>query len=120
MTRARSCAKNRELVGFERDFLEQVQAICWNRRVVRGRAVDGSGGQLVGLAPRTARAGDTLVVLYGRTVPVAMRPHVDNVGGGTQWELLGEAYVHGMMDGEAVCAAANMKIGCSDQMFEIR
>jgi hypothetical protein len=108
-----------ELVGFEREFLEQVQAVCWNRRIVRVSATDGSGKEFVGLAPRSARPGDTLAILYGCSVPVLMRAHRDEQSA-TQWELLGEAYVNGLMNGEAVCARSTGDIEFEERIFEIR
>ncbi|KAF2644924.1 HET-domain-containing protein [Massarina eburnea CBS 473.64] len=51
-----------------------------------------------GLAPRTARAGDEVFVLLGCSVPVILRP-VENTD---FFEVVGECYVEGYADGEAV------------------
>jgi hypothetical protein len=49
----------------------------------------------VGLAPSHAEPGDVIVIIYGAIVPFILR----NVGDG-QFNLVGEAYVHGIMVGE--------------------
>ena len=48
------------------------------------------------LIPSTARAGDTVLVAYGGLTPFVVRAV------GQEYELLGPAYVHGIMDGEIV------------------
>ena len=49
----------------------------------------------VGLAPSFAMPKDIIVILYGCTVPYVLREFY-----GGKLELIGEAYVHGIMDGE--------------------
>ncbi|KAN0091804.1 hypothetical protein V8E51_017651 [Hyaloscypha variabilis] len=48
----------------------------------------------MGLAPSTAREGDLVCVLLGGDVPFILRPSKSN------YSLIGESYVHGIMDGE--------------------
>jgi hypothetical protein len=50
----------------------------------------------IGLGPHIARHGDIVCVLLGAHVPFILRPV------GDQYQLLGECYVHGIMDGEAL------------------
>jgi hypothetical protein len=50
----------------------------------------------VGLGPIKARQGDHICILYGCSVPLVFR----EIKGG--FSLVGEAYVHGFMDGEAL------------------
>lgn len=52
----------------------------------------------IGLAPHGTRAGDLIYIILGANVPYALRPRSDNVG----FELIGEAYVQGIMQGEAL------------------
>ncbi|KAF8854517.1 HET-domain-containing protein [Acephala macrosclerotiorum] len=52
---------------------------------------------LLGLAPMDAEVGDRIALLEGGSVPYILRP---KVGRGNEWELIGDAYVHGIMDGE--------------------
>ncbi|PMD28931.1 hypothetical protein L207DRAFT_380461, partial [Hyaloscypha variabilis F] len=50
----------------------------------------------MGLAPSTAREGDLVCVLLGGDVPFILRPSKSN------YSLIGESYVHGIMDGEKI------------------
>ncbi|CEF73703.1 hypothetical protein FGSG_01556 [Fusarium graminearum PH-1] len=59
----------------------------------RGFAVTSRGWFVVG--PDVMEAGDVVVVLYGGKLPFLIR----RKGPGT-WMLIGECYVHGMMNGE--------------------
>lgn len=43
------------------------------------------------------KQGDQICILYGCSVPVVLRPE-----GGGRWKLVGECYVQGVMDGEAL------------------
>jgi hypothetical protein len=52
-------------------------------------------GGYIGLAPRFADVGDKIAILKGGRVAYALRP-VSN-----RWRLLSDAYVHGVMRGEA-------------------
>ena len=51
----------------------------------------------VGMAPQKARKGDVVCVLYGASVPFILRPMHDDC-----YEFIGESYLHGFMEGEAV------------------
>jgi Heterokaryon incompatibility protein (HET) len=51
----------------------------------------------VGLAPSHAEVGDVIVIIYGAIVPFIVR----DLGKG-RFNFVGEAYVHGIMDGEYV------------------
>jgi hypothetical protein len=50
---------------------------------------------LIGLAPRFLQRGDSVALVKGAKVPLAIRPS------GSRWRLVGECYVHGKMQGEA-------------------
>lgn len=65
----------------------------------------------VGLGPMPTRKGDLICVLYGCSVPVVLR----KVGG--HYVFIGECYVHGLMDGEALDLLAIKK--ATEQEFEI-
>ena len=56
---------------------------------------------LIGLAPRNAQVGDTIAVLEGGQVPFIIRgPNGD--GDSKTWRMVGDTYVHGIMDGEGM------------------
>lgn len=49
------------------------------------------------LVPERAQIGDHIVVLLGGDVPFVLRPRAEG-----HWSLVGESYIHGFMDGEAL------------------
>jgi Heterokaryon incompatibility protein (HET) len=75
----------------------------WHNGLVeaRGRALFVTGKGFIGLAPEGAKQGDRLAVLLGGDIPVVMRSAREG-DGGSGWELVGECYVHGIMDGEVL------------------
>jgi len=56
---------------------------------------------MFGLVPGLARERDVICIVYGCSVPVVLR-EVKGKGGEQVWEFVGECFVHGMMDGEAM------------------
>ncbi|PVH76559.1 hypothetical protein DL98DRAFT_641110 [Cadophora sp. DSE1049] len=81
------------------EFLDRVQSMTWNRKVFLTRSKL-KGMQLLGLAPSNAWEGDTVCILYGCSVPVILRKVDDDEG--VYYELVGECFLYGMMDGEAL------------------
>ncbi|RDW58486.1 hypothetical protein BP5796_12416 [Coleophoma crateriformis] len=79
--------------SFVVEFLRRVQSVIWNRKFLVTK------DNRIGLAPMAAREGDVICILYGCTVPVVLRP---SDGSRTHWSVIGECYLHGMMDGEAI------------------
>lgn len=55
----------------------------------------------VGLVPADAKPGDLLAVVRGASVPYVFRPRGEGLD---EWQLIGEAYVDGLMDGEVISA----------------
>lgn len=81
-------------------FLKRVQEVVWDRKFLLSKGSGREGDKpLFGLAPTTAQEGDLICILYGCSVPVILR----KMGSDSDpfYHLIGEAYVHGMMDGEA-------------------
>lgn len=72
------------------DYLYQLQDTAFGRR-----PFSMSTGH-VGIGPSHMSTGDLLYVLVGADVPYVIRSSTDG-----RLELIGEAYVHGAMDGEA-------------------
>lgn len=77
------------------EFLERVQSVVWNRALFRTTATN-----RFGLTSAEAQTGDMICILFGCSVPVLLRPRP--VSTPTTYEFLGECYVHGIMDGEAM------------------
>jgi len=69
------------------------------KRVVRTRT-----GYLA-LVPRAVQKGDKIVVLKGGPVPFLLRPK------GEEFSLLGDCYVHGVMNGEVIRGASGKAPG---------
>jgi hypothetical protein len=67
-------------------------------RQVNARPVRTQNGW-VGLAPAEVLPGDVIVLLVGGTTPFVLRP-VTLEGGKCKYVLVGESFVHGIMDGE--------------------
>ena len=90
------------------DFLQRVQSVIWNRKFLVSR-----DNKWIGLAPMAAQEDDVICILYGCSVPVVLREQ--KAGGSTFWQFVGECYVHGMMDGDAMDQSDQV-----EEKFEIR
>lgn len=80
------------------DFLAYVQ--LWSQQ----RTLIYSTRGYIGLAPSSTLPGDKICVLYGFYAPVILRPHPDNA-----YTFIGDAYIHALMDGEAVAPRKTKK-----------
>jgi Heterokaryon incompatibility protein (HET) len=74
------------------NIMESFNAAYQCRRLFRTRR------NYLGIAAQSLKDGDVVWVLAGMAVPVVLR-HKDEKRG--SWEFVGEAYVHGIMNGEA-------------------
>jgi hypothetical protein len=107
--RASDSARSKKGFDFERaTSMQDVSSLnyCINRRFF----VAGTGS--MGIGPRCMQPGDVVTVLRGGQNPFILRKKGDSY-----W-LLGEAYVHGVMDGEAV--QMHKARGGSEEIFHIR
>jgi hypothetical protein len=68
--------------------------------VAMGRRLITTEKGYIGMTINKARQGDLLVVVLGATVPFVLRPNEQD---GT-YAFVGEAYIHGIMEGEAIDA----------------
>jgi hypothetical protein len=69
------------------ELLQRIQSVIWSRRFV----ITDQGA--MGLVPANAQVGDVIMVLYGASVPIALRKL------SISYRLVGECYIHGAMDG---------------------
>jgi hypothetical protein len=67
------------------------------REVKRGRRMFRTDGNLLGMGSRSVEVGDEVWVLKGGNVPFVLRRVKEGV-----YRLVGDAYVHGIMHGEAI------------------
>ncbi|KAJ4352232.1 uncharacterized protein N0V89_007579 [Didymosphaeria variabile] len=65
------------------------------RDITMWRRLFNTTGGYLGLGPRDVQKGDSICVLHGSPFPMVLRQL------GESWEIVGEAYIHGLMDGEA-------------------
>jgi Heterokaryon incompatibility protein (HET) len=74
--------------------------LSWMRNTVPstlpGRTFIASRQGFMGLAPIESRVGDVICIIVGNETPLILRPK-----GEDKWTLVGECYIHGIMDGEA-------------------
>ena len=70
----------------------------------------------IGIGPDTTKAGDIVCTLFGSTVPFILRA----VEGSEKFRLLGESYVHGIMDGELWKETDDGKIEPAAEGLELR
>ena len=66
-------------------------------RIITGRRFFWTRSGFMGIGPAAAKANDTICVLFGGQVLYVIRAK-----DGERHEFIGECYVHGFMDGEAV------------------
>lgn len=116
-------------VSIMAEFLRRVQSVIWNRTLMRIKR-----GDFLGLGPRATEVGDCKfeLVRYGQcssqadcvftavcillscSVPVVLRKDPR----GNHYKFLGAAYVHGMMDGDAISLQEKKRL--PSQTFELR
>jgi hypothetical protein len=105
-----------------REFLHRVQEVVWNRRLAR-ITFKYTGVVTLCLVPKHTQPGDMIALLYGCNVPVVLHEHrVKGRGEARLWRVLGECYVHGMMDGELNSYRKNMPkpmLQQMEMMFEL-
>ena len=87
-----------------------------NRRLVNTQL-----GRL-GLAPSPVRKSDLVCILFRCSVPILLRWQQDAVTDEEYFQIIGECYIHGIMEGEAL-ELARSKSGNNTfpkQVFEVR
>lgn len=67
-----------------------METVCGTRRLLL------TNGQYLGIGPRSTAVGDQIWIFPGASVPFVLRPRSSG-----RFRLVGEAYVHGIMYGEA-------------------
>jgi len=71
---------------------------------------------LFGLGPPRCKKGDFVCILYGCSVPVVLREASPK----GSYVLVGEAYVHGKMEGEAVADLGKGRTWGAEEIFNLR
>jgi hypothetical protein len=106
-------------------YLKRVECVIWNRKFIQSELkdfVDATGHitqrKLFGLAPESARVKDLICILLGCSVPVILREH--RVSTDHYFEFIGEAYIYGMMDGEALAGKKMDELKDSCDTFKLK
>lgn len=97
-------------------FVHRVQEVVLNRRLINTE----HGG--LGLAPLLAEKRDVVCIIFGCSVPIVLRRQQDAGTGEEYFQFIGECYIHGMMEGEAL-ESARFQSGNNTipkQEFELR
>jgi hypothetical protein len=81
-------------------YLKRVQAVVWSRKFFECQEAAEEDKSLFGLGSRFIKDMDLVCILFGCSVPVVLREKTDDSG--RYYEFVGECYVHGKMDGEAL------------------
>lgn len=97
----RPAQKSRSTVGDMQAYHRSIVPAITGRKLFR------SAGEhnVLGLSPFFAEPGDELWILRGSQVPFVLRPRQEGsrvAGTERRYELVGEAYIHGLMHGEIV------------------
>ncbi|KAF2970139.1 hypothetical protein GQX73_g3440 [Xylaria multiplex] len=75
---------------------EQWEVFSWAINNMAWRRLMGTRDGRMGTAPAAAQVGDRIALLLGCSVPMVLREKKDG------WVVIGECYVHGVMDGEVL------------------
>ncbi|OTB04524.1 hypothetical protein M426DRAFT_320644 [Hypoxylon sp. CI-4A] len=104
--------------GIMHDYIKRVQAVIWNRVVLKAAdETNRRGEDLVGVGPPLTEKDDLICIVFGCSVPCIIRPWMANPSSrdhekrrrkprlGEQpdyYEFIGEAFIYGKMDGQAI------------------
>jgi hypothetical protein len=103
-----------------KEFVERVICVTFKRKLVVFKRLLPSDS--IGLGPQDVAVGDRVCILYGCSVPVLLRrcegdPNVSNAK--LRHTFVGECYVHGMMDGEALVQNSGFNFKDKEEDFEL-
>ena len=103
----------RYLDSTTQEFAQTVETVVSGRRLIR---TEKHG--FLGLAPQATQERDIVAILYGLSVPVVLRQIHFTPDGDNVFILIGECFIYGMMDGEAL--RFKEVHGIQDQTFVLR
>lgn len=100
------------------EFLKRARAVTWNRRFIEGDPQAANVEPLFGLSPPETEYDDYISILFGCSVPCILRPCTSDKGA-MYFQFIGEAYVYGRMDGEALTMLRNEELHAKTTEFVI-
>tara|TARA_R110002003_G_scaffold141_17_gene12991 strand:+ start:1079 stop:2791 length:1713 start_codon:yes stop_codon:yes gene_type:complete len=89
-----------ETGGEPEEFHQRFYEVC------KGRTFFSTVKGGLGLGPSRTKRGDFVVIFHGGRTPFVIRKSQSSCPDGQTYRIVGEAYVHGFMDGEVYNAAA--------------
>jgi hypothetical protein len=81
--------------GEEAEFHERFYEVC------KGRKFFSTGRGMLGIGPNRTQGGDLIMIFCGAKTPFIVRRLQPTGNGPRSYQIIGEAYVHGIMEGEA-------------------
>ena len=87
---------------------EQREALSWAMNAIAWRRLVGTENGRMGLAAAAAQQGDKIAVLMGCGMPILLRRERDG------WIVVGECYLHGIMEGEVTNAIDERRVEMVD------
>ena len=100
------------LKGIKTQEVQEVMEICDSLIAgMRGRRISITKSGHIGSLPEETEIGDLVCILLGCSVPVVLRKQ-EGVEHG--YEFVGECYLHGLMDGEAMAMLENGQLKAED------
>lgn len=105
-----------------REYFDVMRNVVWNRRAFEGfhRLTAKDAKAIIGLAPPGARERDSICILYGCSTPLILRELYVHGEADCSWRLIGEAYVHDFMDGEAIKSLSPGELPVVETLFVVR
>lgn len=91
---------NNRLPHIVSEYLRRVQAVTWNRKFIEGNPQAAELEPLFGLGPPDTEEHDRICIIFGCSVPCILRLQKEKDV--VYYRFIGEAYIYGKMDGEAI------------------
>ncbi|KAI2464586.1 hypothetical protein F4781DRAFT_425418 [Annulohypoxylon bovei var. microspora] len=124
--------------GIMCDYIKRVQAVTWNRVVLEATDENNPNENLVGIGPPLTELGDLICIIFGCSVPCIIRPWMfvppsknndivkrrkpdsDKGEHPDYYEFIGEAFIYGKMDGQAIDNISPKVLQAKTREFRLR
>ncbi|KAF1811017.1 hypothetical protein P152DRAFT_74017 [Eremomyces bilateralis CBS 781.70] len=99
------------------EYLRRVESVIWNRKFFACNTEDNDDrNHLYGFGSEKMEIGDRVCILFGCSVPVVVRDSKDR----EFFTPVGEGYVHGKMDGEALASMDDNELNKREKSLRIQ
>jgi hypothetical protein len=89
----RDLIRDNKISSVAKEFLIRMRSVVFMRSLMLTKRFN-----FLGIVPETSENGDLVCIIFGCSVPIVLR-QMERDDGGAHFEVVGECYVHGMMDG---------------------